>query len=298
MSASHFIAWPWSQRSATARATTPETVRSRVVGGYVIGEEEAATSTLDPQSDPRVAAFFDLDRTVIRRATPLALANTFRKERVIRRRDLLRALVWQLIFLIRGVEEDAIRRAAEDGMVLLRGVPVAKLEKAVVSAMEDVLRPLVYAEPLALLAEHHERGEAAYVVSASLQEIVDQIAAELGFDGAIGSTCEIVDGIYTGRALRPCYGELKARALRELADRERIDLASSTAYSDSHTDLAFLEAVGHPVAVNPDRRLREIAEARGWPILTFGAGRTRHLVWLRRRATHSAAHVRRVRRSG
>ena len=223
--------------------------------------------TSSPQG--RSAAFFDLDRTLISRATPLALAATFRRSRLLRRRDVLRAAVWQLVFLLRGAGADTVRRAAEDGMVLLRGVPVAELEEVVGGAMEPVLRPLLYAEPLALLTEHRERGEPAYIVSASLQEIVQHIADDLGFDGAIGSTCEIADGVYTGRSLRPCYGRFKAEALRELAAREGIDLAASTAYSDSHTDLDFLEAVGHPVAVNPDRRLRRTARERGWPILAF-----------------------------
>ena len=114
----------------------------------------------------RGAAFFDLDRTLISRATPLALARTFRRSRLLRRRDLIRAGVWHLIFLIRGVEADAVRRASEDGMFLLRGVPVHELQEVVGDAMEPVLRPLIYAEPLALLTAHHERGEPAYIVSA------------------------------------------------------------------------------------------------------------------------------------
>jgi HAD superfamily hydrolase (TIGR01490 family) len=136
-------------------------------------------------------------------------------------------------------------------------------------SMERVLCPLVYAEPMRLLERHRALGEPSYVLSASLHEIVCHIALDLGFDGCVGSTCEIVGGVYTGRALRPCYGEYKAGALRELAAREGIDLGGSTAYSDSHTDLAFLEAVGRPVAVNPDRKLRAIAADRGWPVLEF-----------------------------
>ena len=58
-------------------------------------------------------------------------------------------------------------------------------------------------------------------------------------------------------------------ALEELASAQGLDLARSTAYSDSHTDLAFLEAVGHPVAVNPDRALRRVVRERGWPALRF-----------------------------
>lgn len=217
----------------------------------------------------KTAAFFDLDHTLIRRATPLALADTFRRRGLIRRRDIVRAAAWQLIFLVRGLGEDAVRKGACDGMVLLKDIPVVEIEEMLGDAMERVLGPLVYAEPLELLQEHRRRGDAAYVLSASLHEIVLHVALDLGFDGAIGSTCEIVDGVYTGKPLQPCFGKYKAQALRELAEREQIDLARSTAYSDSHTDLAFLEAVGNPVAVNPDRRLRAIARERNWPVLAF-----------------------------
>jgi HAD superfamily hydrolase (TIGR01490 family) len=213
------------------------------------------------------AAFFDLDRTLISRATPLALAGSFRRRRLVRRRDLFRAAIWQLIFLIRGVGEREMRRAAEDGMLLLRGVRVDAVEDLLAEATERVLRPLVFRESLSLARTHRERGEPVYVVSASLQQIVDRVADDLGLDGAVGSTCE--DGVFTGRSLRPCYGALKADAVREIAARDSIDLARSTAYSDSHTDVAFLEAVGHPTAVNPDKRLRRIAAGRGWPILHF-----------------------------
>jgi HAD superfamily hydrolase (TIGR01490 family) len=226
------------------------------------------------------AAFFDLDRTLISRATPLALANSFRRRRLVRRRDLLRAGLWQLVFLIRGVGEREIRRAAEDGMRLLRGVPVAAVDDLLAEAMEQVLRPLVYCESLDLARKHHGREEPIYVISASLQQIVEKIAEDLGFDGAVGSTCEIESGVYTGRSLRPCFGSLKADAVREIAARDGIDLTLSTAYSDSHTDVAFLEAVGHPTAVNPDAKLRKIARERGWPILKFsvprGVGRGHH----------------------
>jgi HAD superfamily hydrolase (TIGR01490 family) len=215
------------------------------------------------------AAFFDLDRTLISRATPLALANSFRRRRLVRRRDLVRAALWQLVFLVRGVGEREVRRAAEDGMRLLRGVPVAAVEDLLAEAMERVLRPLVYRESLELVRLHHERGEQVYLVSASLQQIVERVADDLGLDGAVGSTCEVEDGVYTGRSLQPCYGTLKAVAVREIAERDGIDLARSTAYSDSHTDIAFLEAVGQPAAVNPDSKLRRIALARGWPILEF-----------------------------
>ena len=219
----------------------------------------------------RAAAFFDLDRTLIRRSSVLALAGSFRSRGLISRVDLVKSAFWQVLFVLRGASAERVRIAAEDGMKILEGFSVAELQEIVGDAMEPVLRPLVYDEPLHLVQRHRARGERVYIVSATLHEIVQHIADDLGFDGAIGSTCEVVDGVYTGRSLRAAHGVGKAEAVRELARAEGIDLAASTAYSDSYSDVPFLEAVGHPVAANPDRKLRRIAQARGWPVVSFAA---------------------------
>jgi HAD superfamily hydrolase (TIGR01490 family) len=215
------------------------------------------------------AAFFDLDKTLIRRSSALALAPSFHERGLITRRQGAKAAVLQLLFVARGASAEAVRRLADDGLLILRGLRPEELEELVAGAMEEVLRPLVYREPLDLVARHRAHGERVYVVSAALQEVVARIAADIGLDGGIGTVCEVEDGVYTGRSLRPLHGEAKAEAVRELAVREHIDLAASTAYSDSHTDLPVLEAVGHAVAVNPDRALRRVARERGWPVLAF-----------------------------
>jgi HAD superfamily hydrolase (TIGR01490 family) len=215
------------------------------------------------------AAFFDLDRTLLRRSSALALAPAFRRRGIITRRMMVEAAAWQLLFMLRGASHEAVRRAAVDGLLLLRGHTPDEMRELVAESLETVLRPLVYAQSLDLVDRHRERGEPVYIVSATLQEIVQAIADDLGFDGALGTVCEVVDGAYTGKAIRALHAEAKADCIRSLDH----DLAASTAYSDSHTDLPFLEAVGHPVAVNPDRALRRIAAARRWPILEFrGAG--------------------------
>jgi HAD superfamily hydrolase (TIGR01490 family) len=215
------------------------------------------------------AAFFDLDRTLIKRSSVLALAGTFRRRGLISRLDLAKSALWQVLFVLRGASAERVRSAAEDGMKILAGFSVAEMQHLVGDAMETVLRPLVYAQSLDLVERHRKRGEPVYIVSATLQEIVQAIADDLGFDGALGTICEVVDGAYTGKAIRALHAEAKADCIRTLDH----DLAASTAYSDSHTDLPFLEAVGHPVAVNPDRALRKIAAARAWPIMEFrGSG--------------------------
>jgi HAD superfamily hydrolase (TIGR01490 family) len=212
------------------------------------------------------AAFFDLDRTLLRRSSALALAPAFRARGLISRRQLAKAAAWQLLFIARGASHEAVRRASVDGLTILRGFAPEEMRTLVTDSMERVLRPLVYAESLDLVECHRGRGEPVYIVSATLQEIVEAIAEDLGFDGALGTVCEVENGVYTGRALRPLHAENKARCIRELD----YELADCTAYSDSHTDLPFLEAVGHPIAVNPDRGLRRVAAERGWPVLEFG----------------------------
>jgi phosphoserine phosphatase len=107
--------------------------------------------------------------------------------------------------------------------------------------------------------------------------MAELMAIVLTFDGAVGSVSEVVDGYYTGRAGGPfTYREGKAQAIRELAEREDIDLAASWGYSDSESDLPMLRAVGHPVAVHPDKTLARVAREEGWEILRFDRRRLRY----------------------
>src|SRR5699024_5055605 len=106
-------------------------------------------------------------------------------------------------------------------------------------------------------------------VSASGTEVVEPIAAALGADRVVATRMEIVDGRYTGGIDFYAYGENKAVAVRELAERYSYDLDEAYAYSDLITDAPMLGAVGHGFVVNPDRTLRRLAAEEGWDVLTF-----------------------------
>jgi HAD superfamily hydrolase (TIGR01490 family) len=218
------------------------------------------------------AAFFDLDRTLISRSSSLALAGPFRSRGLIGRRQLATATLAQFVFARFGAGQSRVGQTADSAMTVLRGLPVTLMREIAAEAWDPVLKPLVYREALERADEHHARGERVYIASAALQEVVEEISSRLGFEGAIASRAEVRDGAYTGRLESRLYGTAKADALRELAADRGIDLASSSAYSDSHSDVPFLESVGHPVAVNPDRTLRRVADERGWPVQRF----TRH----------------------
>jgi HAD superfamily hydrolase (TIGR01490 family) len=151
----------------------------------------------------------------------------------------------------------------------LEGVRVRDLQRLAPDILAGVL-PRVYPKMLEIAYRHQDAGRPIFICTAASQEMAELMATVLIFDGAVGSVAEVVDGHYTGRAGGPfTYREGKAEAIRQLAEREGIDLAESWAYSDSESDLPMLRAVGHPVAVNPDRELGRIAREEGWEILRF-----------------------------
>lgn len=219
------------------------------------------------QRPPLAAAFFDLDRTMMAGSSGVFFARAAFETGMISRRRLAKDLFENLRFRLVGSTDDradAVRiRVGE----MIAGVPVRDLERLAPRVLAGVL-PRLYPEMLARAYAHQDAGRRVYIVTAASQEMADLLAHVLAFDGGLGSRSEIVDGVYTGRAAGPFnYREGKPISMRELADREGIDLAFSYAYSDSESDLPMLRAVGHPVAVNPDSELRRVAAEEGWEVL-------------------------------
>jgi phosphoserine phosphatase len=120
------------------------------------------------------------------------------------------------------------------------------------------------------MEQHRAAGRKVVVISASPEEIVRPLCRYLGIDEIIATRAKVDDeGRYTGEIELYAYGPGKAEAMEAMAREEGIDLDASYAYSDSITDLPMLEAVGHPVVVNPDAELATIAEERGWEVRHF-----------------------------
>ena len=219
---------------------------------------------------PIAAAFFDLDKTVIAKASMVAFGRSFYDEGLISRRLVLRGLWGQLVYMHLGASEQKLARMRESVLALTKGWDQSRVRAIVREALEQVVEPIIYAEALELIQQHQAEGRPVYIVSASPEEIVEPLAEYLGVDGAIATQAEVDDeGRYTGGMHRYAYGPLKAEAMEALAAAEGIDLAESYAYSDSFTDAPMLEVVGHPVAVNPDRPLLKLAREREWEVRTF-----------------------------
>ncbi len=218
----------------------------------------------------RRAAFFDLDKTVIARASMVAYGRPLFREGLLSATALARALTMQLVYLHFGAGDSRMQKTRQRVLELAKGADRDELARLVRETLGEVIEPIIFVEALDLIEGHRAAGDLVFIVSASPEEIVVPLAELLGADGAIASRAVVDDdGRYTGEIERYAYGPAKAEAIRDEAGHRGIDLAQSFAYSDSMTDLPMLEAVGHPRAVNPDRALARTAEEREWPILNF-----------------------------
>jgi HAD superfamily hydrolase (TIGR01490 family) len=224
---------------------------------------------MGPRATGRPAAFFDLDKTIIAKSSTLAFSRSFQAGGLISRRAVLRSAYAQFVYLVGGADHDQMEKMREFLSELSAGWDVQTVRDIVADTLHHIVDPLVYDEAVSLIEEHQLAGRDVVIVSASGSEVVEPIGEMLGADGVIATRMEVDEGKYTGQIGFYAYAENKATAIEELAREKGYDLSRSYAYSDSMTDVHMLEIVGHPYAVNPDRELRKIAAARGWPVLWF-----------------------------
>ncbi len=135
---------------------------------------------------------------------------------------------------------------------------------------EDILKPAIFAGTAELIAQSKKIGQRQIVITGALDFTVEPLIKYLGVDEFISNRLEFVNGYATGRLLPPVMASAtKAKWIREYAEHENINLSESFAYSDSISDLPMLSIVGHPVAVNPDFRLKQTALQHDWAILNL-----------------------------
>ena len=133
-----------------------------------------------------------------------------------------------------------------------------------------MLKGNLYPAAKDLVSRCRDEGHDVVLVSGALDFLMTRLADYLGATHVIANRLEIKDNFATGRLLRPVVaGPEKARLVREHAREHGHDLDECFAYSDSYSDVPMLSVVGHPAAVNPDLRLRRLAQAYGWPVISL-----------------------------
>jgi len=219
-------------------------------------------------SGHRTVALFDLDRTLLPGSSLMLVARALTASGELPAGRLAAVVAANAVFARRGVGVSRTEQLRDLVLAEVSGRPVATLG-ALVDEVAEAVASRSYPAGRWLIERHVAAGDRVVVLSASPQEVVEAVALRLGADVGVGTVAEVDDGHYTGRLLGPfCHGAGKLDRLHAVLGP--LDLCDATAYADSASHMPVLLACGRAVAVNPDRRLRNEAAARRWPVLRLG----------------------------
>lgn len=223
--------------------------------------------------DRKSAAFFDVDGTLVR--TNIVHAFAF----YAMNQGSILGTAWKTARTVLSVPlfmvTDRMNRKAFNELfyTYYRGQSQDRLETLSKELFEDVLLPAIYQGSAQLIAAARRAGCRIVFVTGALDFTVRRLADHLGADDVIANRMRFVQGVATGRVIPPIIeGAHKALVIRDYCVKEGVALEQSFAYSDSFSDYPMLAVVGHPAAVNPDARLRGVARAYEWPILSTREG--------------------------
>jgi len=211
-------------------------------------------------------AFFDLDRTLISKNSATLWLRFERKAGRISMRRTLWALGWVVRYSLGATE---LTEAIKQTVATLKGQSEAEMRARVAIFYEEWIRSIYRPGARETVERHRQQGDRLVLLTSSSNYMSEHVCRDLGLDDHLCNRFEVdPDGLYTGRAIEPLsFGQGKVELATAYAAQHRLPLGESTFYTDSHSDLPMLEAVGHPVAVHPDPRLRRTARKRGWPVV-------------------------------
>ncbi|MGZ8928815.1 MAG: histidinol-phosphatase [Methylobacter sp.] len=139
--------------------------------------------------------------------------------------------------------------------------------------IEETIRPLMLQSAQQLIDKHKARGDTLLVITATNRFVTEPIVNLYGIENLLATTPEFIDGRYTGGFNDiPCFREGKVKLLEAWLKNSTETMQDSWFYSDSHNDLPLLKLVDNPVAVDPDEKLTEFANASNWPIISLRDG--------------------------
>ena len=216
-----------------------------------------------------MVAYFDLDKTFIDGSSGTAWLRAEFSRGSLGWWDAFLGVIWLTLYHVLGVHVGNPMRVA---VKKLAGRSGQDLDKTAEEVYLTAVKGRARKGALEVLAKHRAAGDQVFLLSSSLNLIVDRVAQEHGFDGAI-STELLTDerGILTGLLVEPlCFGEGKVERARSHLESLGLDLGDCVFYSDSLSDLPLLQEAGRGVAVNPDVRLARKAAEVGLPVADWG----------------------------
>ncbi len=216
----------------------------------------------------KAAAFFDIDRTLIDGQSGVLLGKLLVKKGEVKASYFIsRALYYSFLYRINRLNYGHL---VELGMKFFEGMTQEDVDRLGEECFEEAVRKHIYKEAEALVASHKKQGRMCVVVSSAPKLVAKPIAKFFEMDDMLVTEGVVKNGRITGEVKKPlCYAEGKKILAEKFAKKNHIALEKSYFYSDSATDVPLFEAVGHPIAVNPERKLLSIAKKRKWKILEF-----------------------------
>jgi HAD superfamily hydrolase (TIGR01490 family) len=209
-------------------------------------------------------AFFDLDHTLLDGANGNLVVKYMVKNRLMGLDAVWKAIKFTVLYRLDRLPREEVYRWTfrECGKY-----PMDELLRMLDEAYEQYIMPGLFLEGQERIAEHKAKGHLTVIATAAGEYVSEKVRVQMGAEDKIAAVANVRDNRLTDELHMPVpYGEGKAELAREFATARGVDLKECYFYSDSIPDLALLEVVGHPVAVNPQRGLKRIAEERGWPV--------------------------------
>jgi putative phosphoserine phosphatase/1-acylglycerol-3-phosphate O-acyltransferase len=216
-----------------------------------------------------IGALFDFDGTIISGYSATAML----REKFQRRQ----MSVEEIAETAQVIAQHSLGQLGFSGLMsaaakFMKGVEVESFDQFGEELYEKHIARKIYPEARAIIEAHQAKGHTVAIISSATIYQIAPTARDLGIDHIKCSEYEIEDGVFTGDIIRPlCFGEGKVLAAEDLAAELGLDLDQSFFYSDSDDDLELLERVGKPRPLNPNLKLKAIAEENGWPVQRFGS---------------------------
>ncbi len=209
-------------------------------------------------------AFFDLDRTLIKEVSGTALVREAFRKNLLSLTDITKALILSLEY----------RSGFYDPLTIVnrmttwvKGLHERTMNDMAAEVCEKVLLPSLFKSGKEEIRHHQDNNAGTVILSSSLTPVCLRIRDFLGIDDVICSDLEVFNGLYTGRSNGPlCFGAEKAIQLRKFCEINDSSPEKSWYYGDSESDIPVMEVVGHPTCINPERRLRKMADRKNWKV--------------------------------
>lgn len=251
-------------------ATKTKALKQVEIERFIIPGSKTETVTspiMQGEAGPHIGAFFDLDRTLIKGFS----AKEFFQNRLFSGKMTRKEVIAQFS----GMMVYAMGNKNFAGLAAIGANGVTGVDESVfIEVGEEVylkhLANAIYPESRALVDAHLAMGHTVAIISAATPYQVNPVARDLGIDHVMCTRMEVKKGKFTGAIIEPaCWGEGKAKAAIDLANKHKLDLSKSHFYTDSAEDLPLLEIVGHPHPINPDEELSKLSYDNDWSIVRF-----------------------------